>query len=154
MSCIGNVKLLELPKTAFFASRETPPGAEGRCRAWAAAERDAGRCVMSAFHSPLEAAVLDELLKEGVSPIVMVLGRKPYKTVPESWRAAVGAGRMVLFSLTEDRRASLAASRRANRWMLEHAEGAVFGSVSPGGLTEEACREAQEKKLPCRQLED
>ena len=70
----GNKDLLGLPKTAFLCSRRIPAGAVLTCYDWAIEERDAGRCVISGFHSRIEKDVLHYLLK-GAQPIIIAPAR-------------------------------------------------------------------------------
>ena len=60
---LGNTGLLNLHKTAFLCSRRIPPSAVLKCYDWAIVQRDAGRCVISGFHSRLEKDALHYLLK-------------------------------------------------------------------------------------------
>ena len=82
---LGNANLLALPKTALLSSRRVPPAAVMRCYDWATEARDAGRCVASGFQSALERDVLSFLLR-GTSPIVLVLARSLWKSVPKEFR--------------------------------------------------------------------
>lgn|GEM_PF-758148 len=76
---IGNISILEQPKTAFLCSRRVPADAVLKCYDWAIQMREAGRCVISGFHSPLEKDVLHYLLK-GKQPVIMALARGLKKT--------------------------------------------------------------------------
>jgi len=53
MFSIGNTGLLSLPKTAFLCSRKVPASVVLKCYDWAVAQREAGNCVISGFHSQL-----------------------------------------------------------------------------------------------------
>lgn len=70
----GNCELIRLPKTAFLCSRKVPAGIVLKCYDWAIAQRDAGNCVISGFHSKIEKDVLHYLLK-GTQPIIVALAR-------------------------------------------------------------------------------
>jgi hypothetical protein len=74
METIGNNEILKLPKTAFLCSRKVSASVVLKCYDWAIAQRDAGHCVISGFHSQLEKDVLHYLLK-GTQPIILVLAR-------------------------------------------------------------------------------
>ena len=71
---LGNTELLKLPKTAFLCSRQVPAGVVLKFYDWAIAQREAGRCIISGFHSQLEKDVLHYLLK-GTQPIILALAR-------------------------------------------------------------------------------
>ena len=50
---LGNLSILEQPKTAFLCSRQVPADAVLKCFDWAIQMREADRCVISGFHSAL-----------------------------------------------------------------------------------------------------
>ncbi|MBI5206545.1 MAG: hypothetical protein HY934_02025 [Candidatus Firestonebacteria bacterium] len=58
----GNTELLKLPKTAFLCSRQVPSSVILKCYDWAIAQRDAGNCIISGFHSRIEKDVFHYLL--------------------------------------------------------------------------------------------
>ena len=70
----GNQALMALPKTAFLCSRKVPANVVLKCYDWAIEQREAGKCVISGFHSQLEKDVLHYLLK-GQQPIIVALAR-------------------------------------------------------------------------------
>ena len=51
---LGNEMLLELKKTAFLCSRKIPASTVLKCYDWAIAQREAGNCIISGFHSQIE----------------------------------------------------------------------------------------------------
>jgi hypothetical protein len=59
---IGNLEHLKLPKTAFLCSRQIPASAVLKCYDWAIAQREAGNCIISGFHSQIEKDVLHYLV--------------------------------------------------------------------------------------------
>ena len=71
---IGNPNLLDLPMTAFFASRQCLGTAIRAALDWASQQARAKAVVVSGFHSPLEQSVL-KVLTQARSPVVMVLAR-------------------------------------------------------------------------------
>ena len=54
LTTLGNRDLLALPKTALFCSARCPGHVILTAYDQAAKWRDAGRCVISGFHSPVE----------------------------------------------------------------------------------------------------
>ena len=74
ISIIGLPTTLSAPMTAFLCSKKTPGATILKSFDQAAAWRDAGLCVISGFHSPLEQQCFDILLR-GKQPIVMALAR-------------------------------------------------------------------------------
>lgn len=139
---VGNEKLLVLPKTSFLSSRRISPAAVLKCYDWATRMRDGGHCVISGFHSPLEKDVLKFLLK-GSQPIVLVLARRMYRTMPEELREGIGAGRLLVVSPVPDgvRRAGSSSALLRNRYILSHSETHVFGSLDPEGTLAPLVRE-------------
>lgn len=131
---LGNANLLALPKTALLSSRRVLPSAVMRCYDWATDARDAGRCVASGFQSALERDVLSFLLR-GTSPIVLVLARSLWKTVPKEFREFIAAGRLLVVSPVPQtaRRVSEETAAVRNGWLLDHCDEAVFASLDPNG---------------------
>jgi len=129
---LGNQALLALPKTAFLSSRRIPPEAVLKCYDWATDQRDAGRCVISGFHSDLEKDVLRFLLK-GSQPMIVVLARRLYDQIPEEFGAALDAGRLLIVSTSSAARASDSTTRTRNRYIVAHADHVVVGALTPNG---------------------
>ena len=121
--------------TAFLCSKEAPGSTILKAFDQAAAWRDAGCCIISGFHSPLERQCLDILLR-GQQPIVMVLARSmPNLRLPPTQRKALEAGRLTVVSpfAAGEARATAELARQRNRVVAALAERVVFGFVSPGG---------------------
>lgn len=132
---LGNVALLGLPKTAFLSSRRVAPAAVMRCYDWTSEMRKSGRCVIGGFQSALERDVLKLLLPAGGPPIVMVLARGLWKTVPKIYREAIDAGRLLVVSPFSKsiRRVSHETAETRNRWILENCDDVFWGSIDPDG---------------------
>ena len=154
---LGNAALMERPKVAFLSSRKVAPAAVMRCYDWATGMRGGGRgatalpdgggtlggsagrlappCVVGGFQSALERDVLKLLLPEGGPPIVMVLARGMWRSVPVEYREAINAGRMLVVSPFSQGvvRVSKETAERRNGWILDHCDEAVFASLDPNG---------------------
>ena len=144
---IGNAGLMGLPKTAFLSSRKVAPAVVMRCYDWATGMRggggtpggSAGRlappCVVGGFQSALERDVLKLLLPDGGPPIVMVLARGMWRSVPVEYREAINAGRMLVVSPFSQGvvRVSKETAEKRNCWILDHCDEAVFASLDPNG---------------------
>ena len=139
---LGNAALMERPKVAFLSSRKVAPAAVMRCYDWATRMRgggSAGRlappCVVGGFQSALERDVLKLLLPEGGPPIVMVLARGMWRSVPVEYREAINAGRMLVVSPFSQGvvRVSKETAERRNGWILDNCDEAVFASLDPNG---------------------
>ena len=154
---IGNAALMERPKVAFLSSRRVAPAAVMRCYDWATGMRGGGRgatalpdgggtpdgsagrlappCVVGGFQSALERDVLKLLLPDGGPPIVMVLARGMWRSVPVEYREAINAGRMLVVSPFSQGvvRVSKETAEKRNGWILDHCDEAVFASLDPNG---------------------
>lgn len=125
----GNISLLDQPKHGFLCSRCTKssvilPGLD-----WAVGHAYGDAVVMSTFHSEMEDAVLDMLLP-GTCPIILVLGRSLYKTVPEKLRPALDSGRLLIMSISNQRRISRESAFAANEYICKNSDSITFGYLS------------------------
>ena len=134
-SYLGNMDLLKRDKVAYFCSRNYAPKAVLASYDWATAQRD--KVVISTFHSPLEKDVLDFLL-HNCQPVIYVLPARMYKRVPERFKEALDAGRLLFVSLQPDNqyRYSQQRANTAIRYVLNIATEVVFGSIAKGSNTE------------------
>ena len=131
---IGNYELLKLNKTAFLCSRKVPAGAVLKCYDWAIAQREAGNCIISGFHSQIEKDVFHYLLK-GKQPIIIVLARGlKEKTEPELIKE-IEKGRLLIvtpFPKVTKRVTQKTASIR-NQLMIELADTVTIGYANENG---------------------
>ena len=138
---LGNAALMERPKVAFLSSRRVAPAAVMRCYDWATEMRGGGcgatalPCVVGGFQSALERDVLKLLLPDGGPPIVMVLARGMWRSVPMEYREAINAGRMLVVSPFSQGvvRVSKDTAVKRNSWILDRCDEAVFASLDPNG---------------------
>lgn len=128
---VGNKDFLELPKTAFFSSRNINPLSLIRCYDWATEQRKAGRCIISGFHSMVEKDVLHFLMK-GKQPVILVLGRSLYKHIPEEFASAIETGRLLIVSPLSQQlpRQSIESCEVRNKYIIELADEIVFSSLN------------------------
>ena len=134
MKTLGNIDLLKTRKTAFLCSRKIPALVVLKCYDWAIAQREAGVCVISGFHSVMEKDVMHYLLK-GKQPIIMALARElPAKQDPEL-QPHINTGRLLLVSPFEKEvgRVTEATAYTRNKLMLELADEVVIGYKHPDG---------------------
>lgn len=134
---IGNEEILKLRKTAFLCSRKVPASAVLKCYDWAIAQREAGTCVISGFHSTLEKDVLHYLLR-GNQPIIVVLARGLKKTIEPELNASFEQGRILCITPFEKeiKRTTTETALKRNRLMAELADTLVVGYASTGGEIE------------------
>lgn len=150
---LGNPALLRLPKTAFLCSRRYPARVVLRAYDWAIAQREAGRCVVSGFHSQIEQDVLHYLLK-GQQPVIVALARGLKKRVEPAFEAPLAEGRLLLVSPFEAtvQRVSEQTALVRNRLMLSLADEIVVAHATPGGRLNELLAEVAGTR-PVRGLE-
>ena len=133
LQTIGNATLLERPnKVAFLSSRKITASVVLKCYDWATEIRDTDQCIISGFQSPLEKDVLKFLLR-GKAPIILVLARKLWETVPNELHNAMNADRLLIVSPVSCNRASIASAAIRNRWILANSSSLVIGSLDPNG---------------------
>lgn len=150
----GDASRLLLPMTAFLCSRETPGATILKAFDQAAAWRDAGRCVISGFHSPLEQQCLDILLR-GKQPVVMALARGLGNLrLPAAQRKALDDGRLAIISpfLETEKRATADLARQRNRFVTALADEVVFAFIEPGGSLSRLAEELVGWDVEARQL--
>ena len=129
MNYLGNISLLDQPKHGFLCSRCTKSSVILPCLDWAVSHAHGDAVVMSTFHSEMEDAVLDMLLP-GTCPIILVLGRSLYKTVPEKLRPAIDNGRLLIISISNQRRISRESAFAANEYICKNSDSITFGYLS------------------------
>ncbi len=146
LSALGNLDLLSLPKTALFCSARCPGHIILPAYDQAAQWRDAGHCVVSGFHSPVEKECLRILLR-GEPPIIICPARGLPKRIPPDWKRPLADGRLLILSIfpqTESRITADHAARR-NELVAALADQVFVAYATPGGRLETSLRQ---KPLP------
>lgn len=134
METLGNTSLLDRTKIGYFASGTIASLSVLPTLDWAAevAKRD-DVAVVSGFHSRMEREVLDFLLR-GKCGIICVLARSIYKRIPDIFRDAFDAGRVLFISPLGG--SSSMSSRRScekrNQYVADISDTLVFTSLHPG----------------------
>lgn len=137
LSALGNLDLLALPKTAIFCSARCPGHVILTAYDQAAHWRDAGRCIISGFHSPIEKECLRILLR-GSQPIIICPARAiEAMRIPTELRAAFDAGRVLYLSpfAKQPRRVTKESALRRNETVAALADEAYVAHVAAGGQT-------------------
>lgn len=147
MHSVGNGELLMLQKVAFLCSRRFPPEAAEKAYRWAEAQREAGTCVISGYHSAVEKEVLCRLL-QGTQPVIIAMARGLNRLAPE-WERHIDAGRLLVISRYAQSVSHPCESKcyQRNRMMAELADKIVIAHVSSGGSLERLCAD-----YPCKVL--
>lgn len=145
MELLGNISLLNRPKHGFLCSRCTKSSVILPCLDWAV---DCGKGtipIMSTFHSEIEEAVLDILLK-GSCPIILVLGRKQYKQIPTKLQTAFDNNRLLIVSVNNQNRINRESALSANRYVCEQSHDITFGFISPNSSLSSLYKETKATK--------
>lgn len=133
METLGNTSLLDRRKIGYFASGTIASLSVLPTLDWAAevAKRE-DVAIVSGFHSKMEREVLDFLLR-GKCGIVCVLARSIYKKIPDKFREAYNAGRVLFISPfeTSATRASRNLCQQRNEYVASISGELVFSSLTP-----------------------
>jgi len=133
METLGNTSLLNCKKIGYFASNTIDSRSVLPTLDWAAevAKRD-DVAIVSGFHSKMEREVLDFLLR-GKCGIVCVLARTIYKKIPNRFREAYNAGRVLFISpfKTSATMTSRHLCQRRNEYVVSISDELVFSSLAP-----------------------
>lgn len=138
LSALGNLELLAQPKTALFCSARCPGHVILRAYDQAAKWRDAGRCIISGFHSPVEKECLRILLR-GHQPIIICPARSlENMRLPAEWKTPLTACRLLILSSfsSTHRRATAELAARRNELVAALADEVWFAHIAPGSQTE------------------
>ena len=134
MVCLGNKDILQKAKVAFLCSQKCPASIVLKSYDWAIAQREAGNCVISGFHSRIEKDVLHYLLKGG-QPIILALARGLKTKIEPEIQEAIEQGRLLLvtpFDTSVKRITSETAFRR-NEFIADLADKLFVAYASPTG---------------------
>lgn len=143
---IGNVDLLSLSKTAFLCSRKVPVNVVLKCYDWAIEQREAGKCVISGFHSQLEKDVLHYLSK-GQQPMIVALARSLKQKIEPELKVALDTGRLLIITPFEEKvkRVTSETAMIRNKMMIELADEVVVGFASKEGMLTEILKNFNHK---------
>lgn len=133
METLGNISLLDLHKVGYFASGTIATLSVMPTLDWAAevAKRD-DVAIVSGFQSKMEREVLDFLLR-GKCNIICVLARTIYKKIPNIYREAYNADRVLFIApfTTSASRTSRNLCQQRNEYVASISDELVFSSLSP-----------------------
>ncbi|HBJ85652.1 MAG TPA: DNA-binding protein [Verrucomicrobiales bacterium] len=137
LTSLGNFDLLTLPKTGLFCSARCPGHIILPAYDQAARWRDAGRCIISGFHSPVEQECLRILLR-GTQPIILCPARALPQRIPAEWRPALADGRLLILSAfaAAEKRITTELATRRNTIVAALADEVCFAHITPGGQAE------------------
>lgn len=138
---LGDLDLLTLPKTALFCSTRCPGKVILTTYDQAAKWRDAGRCVISGFHSSVEKECLQILLR-GSQPIIICPARSLPQHAATEWQKPMDNGRLLILSCfnESERRVTADLAVRRNEFVAALADEVWFAHITPGGQMERLAR--------------
>ena len=154
LTTLGNLDLLALPKTGLFCSARCPGHVILPAYDQAARWRDAGRCIISGFHSPVEQECLRILLR-GTPPIILCPARALPRRIPTEWRQPLADGRLLIlsgFAETATRVTAELATRR-NEIVAALADEVWFAHITPGGQSERLTHRLTDWRIPFSTLD-
>jgi predicted Rossmann fold nucleotide-binding protein DprA/Smf involved in DNA uptake len=154
LTALGNLDLLALQKIALFCSARCPGEVILTSYDQAAKWRDAERCVISGFHSPVEKECLQILLR-GTQPIIICPARALPQRVPKDWKTALAAGRLLILSaflVTANRITAKLATRR-NEFVAAMADEVFIAHAAVGGHLETLTRRLRTWGMPLNRSE-
>jgi len=129
LSHIGNLELLERPKTAFLCSSKTTSRDILKSFDWATSvPKDS--CIISGFQTKQEKDVLQLLLKRHI-PVIIVLARRMYKMLPAEMQSAINCNEALIISLSHLPRNSKQSALARNKFIISIADNVVFGTLDP-----------------------
>jgi len=133
----GDPDILDHKRIALFCSIKCPGEQILKAYDIARALRDAGKTVISGFHSPMEKECLTLLLR-GEQPIIICPARSLERMrLPADWKKALDGGRLLLLSpFHRGRRATVELAQERNTFVAAMADEACFVHTTPGGNLE------------------
>ncbi len=149
LTTIGNLDLLALPKTGLFCSARCPGHVILSAYDQAARWRDAGRCITSGFHSPVEQECLRILLR-GTPPIILCPARALPQRIPAEWQTPLAEGRLLILSgfTAAEKRVTTELATRRNALVAALADEVCFAHITPGGQSERLSHRLKEWGVP------
>jgi predicted Rossmann fold nucleotide-binding protein DprA/Smf involved in DNA uptake len=141
ITAIGNLSLLGHRLLGLVCSQKCPGDAILKTFDLARALRDNGVPVVSGFHTPMERECLALLLR-GSQPVVICPARAIDRMrVPQAWRVALEADRLLVLSPFQARNRSPTAelAHRRNEFVATLADKILVAHASPDSKTERLC---------------
>lgn len=133
METLGNTSLLDRRKIGYFASGTIASLSVLPTLDWATeVARREDVAIVSGFHSKMEREVLDFLLR-GKCGIICVLARSIYKKIPEKYREAYNAGRVLFVApfKTSATMTSRHLCQQRNEYVASISDELIFSSLTP-----------------------
>lgn len=144
----GNIKILDLYKTAFLCSQKCPADIVLKSYDWAKEQREQGNCIICGNHSQIEKDVFDILLK-GKQPLILVLARGMKTRWETTIEKAVDENRLLVISPFENeiKRVTRETARKRNEKILKICNRIIIGNKSKNGQLEKLLKEKNHEQL-------
>lgn len=144
----GDIKLIEMPLTAFLCSSKYSATAVLKSYDWAILQRKLGKCVISGFHSIIEKDVLD-LLLEGSQPVILALARGMTKCINQKLQRHIDDGRLLVVSFfsSDVTHITKETAIRRNEIIISLSNEIVIAHASKGGKLEEMVKGIMDKNI-------
>lgn len=146
MTTLGDITILDRTAIGFLCSSKAQSGAILPCLDWAVKVSKGDTPIISTFHSELERAVLDVLLR-GKCPIILVLGRRLYKDLPDHLQHPLDNGRLLIVSLSDTPRITRSTAHLCNDFICHHSSPLTFGYLSPDSSLRELYETHRDKTI-------
>jgi len=130
----GNIKLINLQKTAFLCSQKCPAEVVLKSYDWAKKQREQEDCIICGNHSQIEKDVFEILLK-GNQPLILVLARGMKTSWEPEIEKAINKNRLLVISPfeKETKRVTRDTAEIRNRKIIEICDRIIVGYKSTGG---------------------
>ena len=151
---IGNLKLLDLPKIGFLASKNFTPEQQTQTHQWVNSIINPNKiahpvpsqkpfAIISGFQSKLERETLTALLPTKI-PIIMVLARGIFDEIPFEYQKHIDANRMLIISPFAQ---SLSTATHSLAFVRNYivttlADTIVLGALTPNGMIDKILTES------------
>lgn len=129
MEYIGNKALFDYVKTGFLASSHIDVSDVMACYEWALQKPKPGAAVISGFSSKMEKDVFDFLLKAH-TPVIWVLARRPYKSLPPDIQQAIDNDKLLIISTSTAARQTKENAFKRNEYIAMVADKLIFTGVT------------------------
>ena len=140
----GNKGLLRRKLTAFLSSNTIATDKVMACYDWATSLNADNNCVVSGFQSPIEQDVLHFLLKKKI-PVIVVLARTMYKSIPEKLKEAFDENRALFISISNNPRVNKATALSRNKYVVDISQVILFGMLPDGSSLNDIYQYARDK---------
>jgi predicted Rossmann fold nucleotide-binding protein DprA/Smf involved in DNA uptake len=130
----GNIKILDLHKTAFLCSRKCPAEVVLKSYDWGKEQREQENCIICGNHSQIEKDVFEILLK-GKQPLILVLARGMKTRWNTEIEKAVNENRLLVISPFEKeiKRVTRKTAEKRNKKIIESSNKIILGYKTKNG---------------------